>query len=390
MRVALFDYRVTPTNPVGGLHRRLLEGLSADHDFTVFAAEFDNPAPGRIRWVRVPVPKRPLALLFLAYHFVAPICYLWFRLRRQVHFDVVQIVESNLLFGDLSEAHFCHRAFLRMGQLGSQGMKVRRILRSLDHRLHAALEPSVFRRVRHVVIPSRGLGRELEAEYPNVAGKVTVILNPVDHPRFQPPALFDRGEQRRRLGLASDDLALVFVALGQFERKGLPLLLQALRSCALPRLKLLVVGGEPDLVRAYEKRVRSLGLDGVVTFVGMQPDVRPFLWASDAFSLPSSYETSSLVTLEAAAAGLPPLVSRLHGVEDVFIDGVSGLFLERSVDGVAAGLKRLTKLTPDQRRALGRRAREAADGCGVASYVEAWRTLYKEIDRPPLHPRYVA
>jgi hypothetical protein len=132
MRVALFDYRVTPTNPVGGLHRRLLEGHFADHDFTVFAAEFDNPARA-----------------------------------------------GGSGGSGASGAHFCHRVFLYMGQLGSSGMKVRRILQSLDHRLHAALEPLVFRRVRHVVV--------LGAEHPNVAGKVTVIANPVDLPRFQPP-----------------------------------------------------------------------------------------------------------------------------------------------------------------------------------------------------------
>jgi glycosyltransferase involved in cell wall biosynthesis len=380
MRIALFDYSVIPTNPVGGLHHRLLSSLSVDHDFTVFAVEFDNPVPERIRWVRVPVPRRPLALQFLSFHVAAPICYLVFRLRRRFRFDLVHIVESNLLFGDLSEAHFCHRAFLRNGQLGSSGMKVRRMLRSADHKLHAALEPFVFRRVRQIVVPSRGLGRELEAEYPEAAGKVTVISNPVDLARLVAPLHFDREEQRRRLGLAGEDLALVFVALGQFERKGLPLLLEALRSCAVPHLKLLVVGGEADLVRAYEKRVRSLGLGEVVTFLGMQPDIRPFLWASDAFCLPSTYEANSLAVLEAAAAGLPLLVSRLHGVEDVFTDGVSGLFVECSIDGVVVGLKRLTNLTSDQRHGLGQRAREAVDGCTVASYVDDWKVLYKEIN----------
>jgi len=384
MRIALFDYSVISTNPVGGLHHRLLSSLCVDHDFTVFAVEFDNPAPERIRWVRVPVPKRPLALQFLVFHVVAPICYLGFRLRRKLRFDLVQIVESNLLFGDLSEAHFCHRAFLRNGQPGSSGMKVRRMLRSADHRLHAALEPLVFRRVRQVVVPSRGLGRELKAEYPEVAGKVTVISNPVDLPSLEAPLHFDRDEQRRRLGLAGEDLALVFVALGQFERKGLPLLLEALRSCAMPHFKLLVVGGQADLVRAYEKGTKSLGLGDVVTFVGMQPDIRPFLWASDAFCLPSTYEANSLAVLEAAAAGLPLLVSRLHGVEDVFTDGVSGLFVECSVDGVAAGLKRLTDLTPDQRHGLGQRARRAVDGCTVASYVDDWKALYEEINTAPV------
>ena len=43
----------------------------------------------------------------------------------------------------------------------------------------------------------------------------------------------------------------LFVALGQFERKGLPLLLQALGTAGMERVKLIVVGGEADLIARY-------------------------------------------------------------------------------------------------------------------------------------------
>ena len=45
----------------------------------------------------------------------------------------------------------------------------------------------------------------------------------------------------------------LFVALGQFERKGLPLLLQALGTAGMERVKLIVVGGEPDLIARYRE-----------------------------------------------------------------------------------------------------------------------------------------
>ena len=72
MRIALFDYKIIPTNPIGSCHRRMLMGLSREHEFVVFAVQFDNPDPDRIRFVRVPVPTRPLALLFIAFHLLAP------------------------------------------------------------------------------------------------------------------------------------------------------------------------------------------------------------------------------------------------------------------------------------------------------------------------------
>jgi hypothetical protein len=47
-KIALFDYEVNERSPSGSCHLRLLEGLHDEFDFTVFATEFDNPAPDRI------------------------------------------------------------------------------------------------------------------------------------------------------------------------------------------------------------------------------------------------------------------------------------------------------------------------------------------------------
>jgi glycosyltransferase involved in cell wall biosynthesis len=376
MRIAIFDYRVVPTNPIGSCHRRMLEGLCAEHDFTVFAVEFDNPCPDRITWVRVPAPTRPVALLFLAYQLLAPLCYLAYRLRRGQRFDLVQVVESNLWFGDLSYTHFCHRAFLRHGAAQGSPSVLRKLLRWLDHRLHAAFEPWVLHRVQRIVVPSGGLARELQAEYPGTAGKVAVVANPIDLSRMAPPPRFDRQAQRSRLGLTEQDLVVVFAALGHFERKGLPLLLSALETVKGTAVRLLVVGGQPDLVRSYGRTVRARGLDETVQLVGMQDDVRPFLWAADLFALPSTYEAFPLVALEAAAAGLPLLVTRLHGVEDMIEDQRNGFVVERTTEAVAAGLRRFSSLSAPERRAMGERARASVRRFGTEDFSTAWLEQY--------------
>jgi hypothetical protein len=110
MRIAVFDYRVLRTNPVGSCHRSLLQAVCHGHDFTVFAVQFDIPARNA---ATEPVPSRPQALLFAAYHLVAPLSHLLqLGMAREIH-DLVQVVESNLAFGDLSYVHFCYGAFLR-------------------------------------------------------------------------------------------------------------------------------------------------------------------------------------------------------------------------------------------------------------------------------------
>jgi glycosyltransferase involved in cell wall biosynthesis len=376
MRIAVFNYKVVPTNPAGSCHLHMLQGLCREHEFTVFAVEFENPCPERIRFVRVPVPTRPLALLFVAYHLVAPLAYLWYRLHTGARFDLVQMVESNLSFGDVSYAHFCHLAYLHRHWRSAGAKGLRGWLRWLDHWLHALMEPWTYRRVKRIVVPSQGLKRELEETYPFTRGKITVIHNPVDVERMRPPADFDREAFRAEHGVKPGETVLVFVALGQFERKGLPLVLQALVALRDRPLRLWVVGGEPDLVRSWQRRAEGMGIGDMVRFWGMQRDVRPFLWGADVFVFPSAYETFSLVSFQAAAAGLPLIVTPLYGVEEFMRDGETGFVVERSVKGVAEGLRRFISLSPESRGRMGEHAREAVAPYGVEPFVEAWRGFY--------------
>lgn len=376
MRIAVFDYKVVPTNPIGSCHLRMLQGLCREHEFTVFAVEFENPCPERIRFVRVPVPMRPLALLFVAYHLVAPLACLWYRLRTGARFDLVQMVESNLSFGDVSYAHFCHLAYLRRHWRNAGTRGLRGWLRWLDHWLHALMEPWTYRRVKRIVVPSQGLKRELEETYPFTRGKITVIYNPVDVERMRPPADFGREAFRTEHGVKPGETVLVFVALGHFERKGLPLVLQALVALRDRPLRLWVVGGEPDLIRSWQMRAEGMGIGDKVHFWGMQRDVRPFLWGADVFVFPSAYEIFPLVSLQAAAAGLPLIVTPLYGVEEFMRDGETGFVVERSVKGVAEGLRRFISLSPELRRRMGEHAREAVAPYGVEPFVEAWRGFY--------------
>lgn len=376
MRLALFDYAITRNNPVGSCHLAMLKALCHEHEFTVFAAQFENPCPERIRWVRVPVVRRPLALLYVTFHLLAPVFYLWHRLRNRMRFDWVQIVESNLLFGDIVYSQFCHRVFLERHWKDISGRGLRGAFRWLNHWLHARLEPCVYRRAQLIVVASQGLARELIAAYPYARPKIHVLANPVDIERMRPPDDFDRGRFRGDLGLSPQDLVLVFIALGHYERKGLPQLLEALAQKIDPRLKLIVVGGRDDLVSVYRARARRMGLNGAVVFAGMQKDVRPYLWASDALALPSRYEVFPLVVLEAAASGLPLLVTPLNGVEEFLVDGQNGVLMGRTCEDVAQGIKRFVSLSPESRKAMGVQAMRSVERYSVGNFADGWRTIY--------------
>lgn len=382
MRIAIFDYLVTATNPAGSCHLKMLECLCQEHQFTVFSVRFENPCPERIEWVRIPVPRRPLALLFVLYHVLAPLWYWAYRLRRGVRFDLAQAIESNSVLGDISYVHFCHAAYLREHWSDSGMRGLRGLLRYIDHKLHALMEPVVYRRAKALVVPSRGLARELSCEYPWLTEKIAVVANPVDLQWWQRPTDFDAAAIRREYGLGEDSFVLAFVALGQFERKGLPILLDALSKVQDRQLQLLVVGGEKSSVAPYSRKCEALGIAGRIRFTGMQRDIRPFLWAADTFVLPSSYETFSLVSVQAAAAGLPLLVSRLYGVEDFLKDNTNGILVRRSPEDIQRGIAAVRSLPQAARETMGRKAQEDVQRFAVPQFILAWREFYRNLRGP--------
>ena len=378
MRIAIFDYQVTRTNPIGGCHLRLLRALADEHQFVVFAVAFENPCPEKITWVPVPVPLRPLALLFLTYHVMAPLMYWWYRMKTGVRFDVVQMVESNLSFGAISYSHFCHTSFLKNHYRGTQATGLRGFLRWLDHSLHAWFEGRVYQSSKQILVPSKGLAAELKEEFPIAAAKMQVLPNAVDIEHLKRPHSFERDRFRAELGIQVSDVVFCFAALGHFERKGLPMLLEALVRVDSEKVKLLVVGGTPDLIEKYRARVAGMGLWERVIFVGMQSDVGPYFWSADAFAFASTYETFSLAVFEAAAASLPLITPLLHGVEEIVKDGQTGYVVRRTVDDLVTALARFLKLGAHERAEMGRRACSEAMRYNEQRFIANWRRFYSE------------
>ena len=374
MRIALLDYIVTPNNAVGNCDRIMLEGLCEEHTFTVFAVEFDNPNPQRIDFVRIPAPKHPLFLMYLVYFLLSPLYLFVYKRRHHVKFDMVQGIESISLASTVAYSHFCHRAYLQNHWNATKPTGARRYARWLNHQLFAQMEPLIYRRVREVVVPSQGLARELVTVYGKYlsADRIRVISNPVKAERMRRDPAFDSSAFRKELGLAPDDLVLVFIALGHFERKGLPMLLEGMAQSKQADLKLIVIGGSESMIESYRARSAALGIGAQVVFVGLQKDIRPYLWSSDLFAFPSSYEVFPLVSLEAAAAGLPLLTTPLYGIEEFLVDGVNGWCVERNADAIAQKL-RVIRADRSILAPMGQAAAQSITRYSNEAFIENWR-----------------
>lgn len=376
-RVVIVDMAVAADSPAGSCVLAEVQGLLARFDVTVFSERLDaGDLPG-VEFVRVRAPARPVLLRYLAFHASVPVHYGWWRWRGG-RADCVQATQGQLPGAAVCYAHFCHAAYLKHQWRTSSVGGLRRAARLATHRFNAWCEAAAIRRARHVVVPSRGLARELAREYPHCAAKLHVIANPVAVEHFARPPDFDREGQRAGLGLAPAHLVLGFMALGDFERKGLGLLLQALARLPPARrasLRLIVIGGQPGEIREFAHAADVSGVSEAVRFVGLHADVRPLLWACDVFAFPSAYETFGLAVMQAAAAGLPVMVcDGLHGIEEFVIEGHNGWSVARDPVAILAWLDRVLD-ERDQLPRLGRHAVESVKTCGPAAFQAQWTGL---------------
>jgi len=85
-----------------------------------------------------------------------------------------------------------------------------------------------------------------------------------------------------------------------------------------------VWAGEGSLEGELRARARALDVEHAVCFLGRRADVPDLLAAADLFVLPSRFEGLPLVALEAMAAGLPVIGTRVCGTSEVVLDGVTG------------------------------------------------------------------
>ena len=252
---------------------------------------------------------------------------------------------------------------------------MRRTSRLLTHTWGCITEQIAFRSARMIVVPSEGLARELKASYPDlVADKIQLIPNPVNIALYSRAVDFAKGSTRAELGFNSQDLLLCFCALGNFERKGLRLILEALAAHNSVGTSLLVVGGSPGEIREHEKMCIKLGVGGLVRFVGLKRDIRPYLWASDAFIFPSVYEVFPLVCLQAAAAGLPLIATRVYGVEEFMVDGQTGWIVDRDPSSIRAAIQEADADRKKTER-MGRQALERVRMYGEDEFRLRWKLL---------------
>ena len=209
--------------------------------------------------------------------------------------------------------------------------------------------------------------------------KTEIIPTSVDTNLFHPDG---RNLLRERWSIEGPMVLFV----GRLEKnKGIETLLRAFHSIVpdVPDAKLVIVGGGPEEYRLHDLQ-RKLNLNNVF-FLGRLPrGEMPHIYPGcDLFVLPSLYEPFGNVVLEAMASGLPVIGSKIGGMADMIIHGLTGYHIKPGdLKQLASFMRQLLldkELSAEMSVAARQRALQTFDDMVVARSVE--KTYLECLDR---------
>ncbi len=167
----------------------------------------------------------------------------------------------------------------------------------------------------------------------------------------------ERNAVRAELGVEPGE-----VLVGFFGRlvpiKRVDLLLEAVAVARRGSAPLrLLIAGDGAARDQLEARARRLGIAPAVSFLGYRRDLPELTAAIDLAAISSASEGTPVALIEAGAAGVPAVSTRVGGVAEVVIDGRTGLLVDPG-DANALG-NAIAKLAhdPGRRAEMGAAAR---------------------------------
>jgi glycosyltransferase involved in cell wall biosynthesis len=191
--------------------------------------------------------------------------------------------------------------------------------------------------------------------------QVVTLPNAIDAKFFARPSAASRQESRGHLGLEGEGRVLVQVSALSARKGVLELANAFLELPAAERhgAKLLFVG-EGELRSRLE--ALATGSGGAIRVLGQLPpeEVRRVLWAADAFVLNTRLDPNPLSAIEAAAAGLPIVLSAAAGNVREVVEVPQTGFVIKDASDPSEALRAVLNASEAQLAEMGARAAELA------------------------------
>jgi len=201
-------------------------------------------------------------------------------------------------------------------------------------RMKMMIKRRLLKKVSHIIAVSQSNHKLLLNLFPELKNRITTIHNGIDVTWFESQLLSftfkHRDDYRKQHFNATKNSKIILSVAELHERKGLKYLIKAMpgiiENC--PTCKLVLVGAGPE-EENLKKIARENNMDKHVLFMGYRKDIPQIMKSSDVFVLPSEKEAFGLVLLEAMAAQLPIIASKVGGIPEIIENGVNGMLVLR-------------------------------------------------------------
>ena len=171
--------------------------------------------------------------------------------------------------------------------------------------------------------------------------KIMLIHNGIDLRKLE---FLPKDEAKEKLGIKKDGIVIGTIA-NFYPAKGLKYLLEAIKILTIDYGQSTiscVIIGEGNERRAIESKVKEYGIENNVVLTGQIPDAKKYLKAFDIFVLPSVKEGFPWAVLEAMAAKLPIVATRVGAIPEIIEDSKNGFIVEPNNPGqLAKAIKKL-------------------------------------------------
>jgi glycosyltransferase involved in cell wall biosynthesis len=243
-------------------------------------------------------------------------------------------------------------------------------------RLFVWMERHGARRTDRIIELTKGGIEEHLAEGIGRREQFSVVFSGIDVAPYE-NAFARREATRQALGVGAGELLVGGV--GRLEPvKGFIHFIEAAHtiSAELPHCRFALVG---DGALADVLRRESEALGERFVFTGLREDMPDLMAAMDVLVVPSINEGMGRVLLEAGAAGVPVVASRVGGIPDIVDEGETGILVTpRDGEAIAAALRELLA-APERRKLMGATARaKVVPHYSLETMVRHIEALYEE------------
>ena len=224
----------------------------------------------------------------------------------------------------------------------AHGLVVHENLSRLKKFIYKFLEKWIGKKTDAFIVVTDKVGEELVKAGIAEKNKIHRIYNGIDLEKFAAVKNISCENLKQKFKISNNDFII-----GTLSRlvsdKGIEDLISAFKIIREknPKTKLVVAGDGP-LKNSLIQLAENLGIKNYVFFIGWQDDVPGTLALFDVFCLPTLREGFGYVFLEAQAAGIPVVATKIEPLTETMQDGISALLVPtRSPEKTALAIQQI-------------------------------------------------